>query len=188
MTIAIQEMTRDQRVKHFLSLSHDQAQAENLADGLPEWSQRIVDTSPDVTKSEPYQASVRNNAENAKTLRKDRDPELQTKYDNIQFQIRNWELVLDEAEVNVVHLEKRLKAAREVLAEVEGFTDTDAVEDANRAKQILERLEPRLADERKRVETAKVMLKTWRTREREIPQQQLQQMRRETARRERLQF
>lgn len=188
MTTAIQEKSRDERVKHFLSLGHDQVQAENLADGRPEWSMRNDPTGPDYTQTETYQTQVRHNAENAKTLRKDRDPQLQTKYDNIQFQIRNWELVLDEAEVNVIHLEKKLKATREVLAEVEGFTDTQAVADRSLALEKVAKVEPKLAAEKKRVENAKVQIKTWRAREKEIPQQQLQQMRRENARRERLQF
>jgi hypothetical protein len=165
----------------------DRWSAENLADGRPEWSQRNDPTGPDYTKSEAYQVNARHNAENLKNIRQ-RDPDLQVKFDSIQLQLRDWQDVLDDAEVRVIGLEKRLKTAREIIAEVEGFTDGDAVTDRKVAQEKVDKIEPQLAHEKKRVDNARLQLKTWRARLREFPQDELKKMQREDARRERLRF
>src|SRR5437764_11388169 len=90
-----QHAEREAKIAGLMAGGRDRWSAENLADGRPEWSQRIVNTTPDYTKSEPYQANARHNAENLKSVRQ-RDPDLQTKFDSIQFKLRNWENVLDE--------------------------------------------------------------------------------------------
>lgn len=188
MTTAAQNQSRDERVKHFLSLGHDQLQAENLADGRPAWSQRIVDNGPDYTKTEIYQTQVRHNEEAAKTRKERPDPDLEVKFDSIQFQLRNWENALDDAEGKIQHLEKRRGLARELLADSKGFTDDMARTDTRRANQILETTELPLKQQKERVENAKTQLKIWRKRLQEFPQEELKKLKREQARRLALQF
>jgi hypothetical protein len=182
-----QHAEREAKIAGFMKGGRDRWSAENLADGRPEWSQRNDPTGPDYTKSEAYQANARHNAENLKNIRQ-RDPDLQVKFDSIQLQLRDWQDVLDDAEVRVIGLEKRLKATREIIAEVEGFTDGAAVTDRKVAQEKVDKIEPQLAHEKKRVDNAKVQLKTWRARLREFPQDELKKMQREDARRERLRF
>src|SRR5579885_3672454 len=135
MTTAIETASRDERVKHFLSLGHDRMQAENLAVGLPAWSQRVVANGPDYTKSKRYQTQVEINAQNV-SKRRPVEPN-EHEFDNIQFQITNWTNVLDDAEWRISEIEKKRAYARELLNDSKGFTDQMAADDTKRAERIL---------------------------------------------------
>jgi chromosome segregation ATPase len=183
-----QHAEREEKIAKHMESGRDRYSAENLADGRPEWSQRLVDHGRDHTKSAAYQANQRSNAEAVKGHRPHPDPDLEHQFDNIQFQISNWQEVLDSAGANIDHLEKRRDLARELLADSEGFTDAMAASDTQRAKQILAATEPQLKEQQRRVDNAKTQLKVWRKRLQEFPQEELKRLRREQARRAALRF
>ena len=185
MTTAIENQSREERVKHFLSLGHDRAQAENLTDGRPEWSQRIVDNGPDYTKSEVYQAQARHNAENVS--KRPEEPN-EHEFDNIMFQISNWQNVRDDADWRITEIEKKRALAKELLDDSKGFTDQMAADDTQRATKILRTTEEPLKEQQRRVKNAEAQLKVWRKRLNEFPKEELQRLKRQHQRRVALQF
>ena len=80
-----QSAAREQKIQSLMTGGRDRWSAENLADGRPEWSQR-VDCSNNVTQSPVYLASKAINDAGPKPDRETLS-DLQERLDKIQFQI-----------------------------------------------------------------------------------------------------
>ena len=185
----VAESSREQKVQEFLSKGYDRLQAENLADGRPEWSSRRVDENlndlPNTKKQ--VEANTTANAEAAK--KQDRRPtlsELEDQLRNIEENVELKESQREECEDNIAALERQKKAALEILMEVEGQVGIQARADRRLAQETLDKVNPRLEVERSKLDRIVGILKLWKLKLKDFPVAELKRRQVEQNRRDRL--
>ena len=114
--------------------------------------------------------------------------ELEHKLAEIEDQIEHWQQVHEDMDESVMALEKREANAKEMLAEIEAGTTLPTPGDRRRISETLDAVDWRLKRDRRRGENATTQLSVWRQRLKEFPHDELAQLRKAQARRERLKF
>lgn len=176
---------REQKIQKLMSGGRDRWSAENIADGRPEWSQRI-DCSSNVTQSPVYLASK---ALNDASPKPDRETlsELQDRLDKIKFQIGEHRRKKDDAG-------SRVQRGKRVLADVQKFLkyiedkrdDLGYAADKQRCDEVTAKVKLALELDEHALGVATGLLARYEKELKEFPHDKLQRLREEENMRDRI--
>jgi hypothetical protein len=175
--------TREQKIQELMAGGRDRFAAENIADGRPEWSQRVDTSLDDMPNTKKAIEQARRDKRTPGSYFKVTLGDLESQLGNINMQIDHWTDAKEAAAADVLMLEDIASAATEILADAESSRG-----DRSLAAEKLDRVNPRLEIARNKLSQATGLLKVWRQRLKEFPVAQLKKLQCAQARAERLRF
>jgi hypothetical protein len=178
---------REAKIQSLMSGGRDRFAAENIADGRPEWSQRIECTN-NVTQHPVYLASK---AANDSVPVRDRETlsDLETRWENINFQLREQRRKREEAQAGVQRGKRILTDVRKYLKYIEDNGDSLALESAKeRCDKIVAKVEYALAQDEKLLGIAASLITRWEKELKDFPAAKLKRKQEEADLESRLKF
>lgn len=186
----VENAAREQKIQELMAGGRDRISAENIADGRPEWSQRFDLSLPNLSKLpntvKAMEQAARDNARlprNNFTLQ-----DLQIRHDDLNDKLNHWRTVQDAAAASLRRGQNILKEAREFLRDLKTHNDLDATADRNRCEDVIEKVEPRVEQDNKRLRIATGLVERYEKELREFPVAEYTRLREQENRRERLRF